>query len=234
MAINQTLSVKVALVIVFILFKHLLFAQSELQNKNPESETYRLKKYNLSDYSMNFQNRYFEEQLYFKSSFPSLVNNSSPFFYQKNTTLSNFSFSINKFEATMPGLGSVTHYTSLIRWNAGKKTNFEFGAGLANQNTVFDPFVANYQFSFKAAAEYSFNHRLSTYLYGQYVTQPINKHDNYFDPLIYNNPFFIQSEIGAGVKAGFKKTNVDFKINSIYDKTSGGMTPVNSKIQIEF
>lgn len=234
MTINQTLSIKVSLAIFFLLFYHLLFAQSESQEKNPAIELYRLEKYYLFDNSMNFQSGYFEEQLYFKSLFPSSENYNSPSFYQKNTTLTNFSFSQYKFESKMPALGSVTHYTNQIKWNAGKKTNFEFGAGLAMQNTIFDPFISNYQFSFKAAVEYSFNDWLSAYFYGQYVTKPINKPDDYFDPFMYHNPMFIQSEIGAGVKAGFKKTNVDFQINSNYDKEFGGVIPVNSKIKIGF
>jgi len=51
---------------------------------------------------------------------------------------------------------------------------------------------------------------------------------------MHNNPLFIQPEIGAGVKGGIKKTNVDFQINSIYDTNFGGMAPVNSKIKIGF
>lgn len=134
----------------------------------------------------------------------------------------------------MPGLGSITHYTNQLRLNTGKNTSFEFGAGLAMQNSIIDPFIPNYQFSFRLAVEYNFNERLSAYFYGQYITNPINKPGDYFDPLIHNNPFFIQSEIGAGLQAGFKKTNVDFKINSIYDTKFGGITPVNSKIRIDF
>ena len=140
----------------------------------------------------------------------------------------------NKIESLLPGLGSYSQYTNQFRWNAGKKITVDFGAGLVMQNTVFDPFIPNYQISFRAALEYSFNDWLSAYLYGQYITQPLNKPDDYFDPVMHNNPLFIQSEIGTGVKAGFKKTNVDFQINSIYDGKFKGMTPINSKIKIGF
>jgi len=234
MSLKQTIPIKAALVIVHLFFCHLIFAQTENQNITKEQEPVRLKKYGLFDNSLNFQYGYFTEQQYFNSHFPAFENYNSASFFHKNTSNYNFSISQNKFESIMPGLGSITHYTNQIRWNAGKKTTLDFGAGLAMQNTVFDPFIPNYQFSFRAALEYSFNDWLNGYFYGQYVTKPINKPDDYFDPFMHNNPLFIQSEIGAGVKAGFKRTNVDFQINSIYDAKSGGMTPVNSKIKIAF
>jgi hypothetical protein len=182
---------------------------------------------------LNYQPGYFAEPFSFNPPFPAFGNYNPNLFFQKNTP-AGFSFSQNKFGSIMPGLGSITHYTNQLRWNAGKKTTLDLGAGLAIQNTVFDPFIPNYQFSFRAALEYSFNDWLSAYFYGQYVTKPINKPDDYFDPLIYKNPLFIQTEIGAGMKAGFKKSNIDFQINSTYDSKFGGMTPVNSKIKIGF
>jgi hypothetical protein len=134
----------------------------------------------------------------------------------------------------MPGLGSITHYTNRLRWNTDKNATFDFGVGLVMQNSVLDAFIPNYQISFKASLEYNFNDRWIAYFYGQYITKPINKPDGYFDPLIYNNPMFIQSEIGAGVKTGIKKTNIDFQINSLYDKEFGGMIPLNSKLKLGF
>jgi hypothetical protein len=234
MSLKQTMSIKAVTAIFLHLFCHLLYAQSENQNNTIKQEPVRLKKYGLFDNSLNFQYGYFSEQQYFNSPFPAFENYNSASFFHKNTSNYNFSISQNKFESIMPGLGSITHYTNQIRWNAGKKTTLDFGAGLAMQNSVFDPFIPNYQFSFRAALEYSFNDWLSGYFYGQYVTKPINKPDDYFDPFMHNNPMFIQSEIGTGVKAGFKRTNIDLQINSKFDSKFGGMTPVNSKIKIAF
>jgi hypothetical protein len=234
MSLKQNIPLKAAILIVPLLFCHLLYAQTEAQNKTKEQEPVRLKKYNLLDNSLNFQPGYFAEPPYFNSPFPAFENYNPASFFNKNAPVANFSFSQNKFESIMPGFGSITHYTNQIRWNAGKKTALDFGAGLAMQNTIIDPFIPNYQISFRAALEYTFNDWLSAYFYGQYITKPINKPDDYFDPFMHNNPLYIQSEIGAGVKAGFKKTNIDFQINSIYDTKIGGMTPVNSKIKIGF
>ncbi len=234
MSLNQTIKIKAAILIIHMLFCHLLFAQTKNQNITKEQEPLRLKKYNLFDNSLNFQPGYFAESSYFNAPFPAFEFYNPASFFNKNAPIVNFSFSLNKFESVMPGLGSIAHYTNQLRWNAGKKTTLDFGAGLAMQNTVFDPFIPNYQISFRAALEYTFNDWLSAYFYGQYVTKPINKPDDYFDPLIYKNPLFIQTEIGAGMKAGFKKSNIDFQINSIYDSKIGVMTPVNSKIKIGF
>lgn len=234
MSQNLTLPIKVISVIVLLLFYQMLFAQPESDTKNLDKKQYQIKNYNLFDNPIYFQSGYSGEQLYFNSQFPSLENHNSAFLFQKKSSPANFSISQNKFVSTMPGLGSITHYTNQLRLKTGEKTYFEFGAGLAMQNTIIDPFIPNYQFSFRVAMEYNFNKRLSAYFYVQYITDPINKPDVYSDPLIQNNPFFIQSEIGAGVKAGLKNTSFDFKINSIYDTKFGGMTPVNSKIRIEF
>ncbi len=234
MLLNRNLPIKVISAFVNLLFYQLLFAQSESDTKNLDKEQYQIKNYKLFENSIIFQSGYFGEQRYFDSPFPTLKNFNSASFFQKNSTTTNFLISQNKFESIMPGLGSVTHYTNQLRLNAGKNTSFEFGTGLAIQNTIFDPFIPNYQISFRAALEYSFNDWLSGYFYGQYITKPLNKPADYFDPLMHNNPMFIQSEIGAGLKAGFKKTNIDFQINSIYDSKYGGLTPVNSKIKIGF
>jgi hypothetical protein len=234
MTLKQTIQKIAAIVIVHLLFCHLIFAQTENQNNTIKQEPIRLKKYGLFDNSLNSQSGYVVDPLNFNSPFSAFENyNFAPFFH-KNAPIANFSITQNKFESIMSGLGSITHYTNQLQWKAGKKTTFDFGAGLAIQNSIIDPIIPNYQISFRAALEYSFNDWLSGYFYGQYITKPLNKPADYSDPLMHNNPMFIQSEIGAGVKAGFKKTNIDFQINSIYDSKYGGLTPVNSKIKIGF
>jgi hypothetical protein len=183
---------------------------------------------------LNYQPGYFIEPTFINSPFPAFENYNPTSFFQNNATTSKFSFSQNKIESIMPGLGSYAHYTNQFHWTTGKKAALDFGAGLVMQNTSIDPFIPNYQISFRAVFEYTLNDWLSAYFFGQYITKPFNKPDDYFDPLMHNNPLFIKSEIGAGMKAGFKKTNIDFQINSIYDTKIEGMTPVNSKIRIEF
>ncbi|MCA1760319.1 MAG: hypothetical protein LC658_11175 [Bacteroidales bacterium] len=234
MSLKQTILIKAAIVIVHLLFCHLLFAQTEAQNITIDKEQYQLKKYNLFDNSLNYQPGFFIEPTFFNSPFPAIENYNPASFFQNNATTTKFSFSQNKIESIMPGLGLYSHYTNQFRWNVGKKTTLDFGAGLVMQNTIIDPFIPNYQISFRAVFEYTLNDWLSAYFFGQYITKPFNKPGDYFDPFMHNNPLFIQSEIGAGMKTGFKKTNIDFQINSIYDTKFGGMTPVNSKIRIEF
>lgn len=232
MSLKHTILTK-AVIIVHLLLGNLLFAQTEAQNKIIDKELYHLKKYNLFDNSFYYQPGYFIEPTFINSPFPAFENYNPASFFQNNATTSKFSFSQIKNESIMPGLGSYSHYTNQFRWNVGKKT-VDFGAGLVMQNTIIDPFIPNYQISFRAVFEYTLNDWLSAYFFGQYITKPFNKPDDYVDPLMHNNPLFIQSEIGAGMKAGLKKTNIDFQINSIYDTKIGGMTPVNSKIRIEF
>jgi len=51
MSLNQTIRIKVAIVIIHLLFYHMIFAQTENQNNTIEQEPVRLKKYNLLDNS---------------------------------------------------------------------------------------------------------------------------------------------------------------------------------------
>ena len=153
MSLNQTIPIKAANVIIHLLFCHLLFAQTEYQNTIKEQEPLRLKKYNLLDNSLNYQPGYFAEPSDFNPSFPAFENYNPNLFFKKYSPAASFSFSQNKFGSIMPGLRSITHYTNNLRWNAGKKTTLDFGAGLAMQNTIFDPFVPNFQISFRAALD---------------------------------------------------------------------------------
>ena len=52
--------------------------------------------------------------------------------------------------------------------------------------------------------------------------------------MMYRNPLFLQSEVGAGLKRKTKNVNTKFHINSIYDNNLKQFTPVNSKISFGF
>src|SRR5690606_20367863 len=115
-----------------------------------------------------------------------------------------------------PGLGSVEHFKTNFKLNSGNRFKYKLGVGLAMQNSVFTTNSLNYQFTFDAIIEYSFSQRISGYIYGQILTNPINNPDFKNDPLIFNNPLFLQNEVGLGVKAHLNKSTLDFKLLSGY------------------
>ncbi len=134
----------------------------------------------------------------------------------------------------MPQLGSVEHYSNHFRWDAGSKTEMDIGAGLAMQNTIMNLFAPNYQFTFKGSAGYAYNDWITVYLYGQYLTAPLNKPDHYFDPFMHFNPLFLQNEVGAGMYTTYKKSRIDLQIFSIYGSDFKDAKPVYSKLRIGF
>jgi len=217
-------------------FNQLIFAQTEIQSLQLDQDSIRLKKYDLFDDLSVFPVPGTGENRFFNLVSPGLKNFQSGFDIGTKQLPETFSVSQNRFETELPGLGSIEHFTNQFRWNAGSRVAVDFGAGLAIQNTIMNPLVPNYQLSFRASVEYSFNDWLSAYLYGQYITKPLNKPGDYFDPFMYNNPLFLQNEIGAGMKANFNKTHIGFEIYSMpgQEFKSVRLRPTNSRITIGF
>jgi hypothetical protein len=236
MASKQIRHQKAVIFIFQLLFCQFLFAQSEPQVLMPEQDSIPFKKYTLFDNLSGVQLLYPGEYRFSNPQNSAFRNIQPEFEFGKESLSQPFSISQKKFESVLPGLGSIEHFSNQFRWNAGKRVAVDFGAGLVLQNTVMNPDILNYQVSFRAAIEYSFNDWLSAYIYGQYITKPINKPDDYFDPFMHSNPLFLQNEIGAGVKANFKKTYIGFEVYSLpgQEFKSDWLKPTNSRITIGF
>lgn len=142
------------------------------------------------------------------------------------------SFSQIKSSSELTGLGYYEHFINNFSFEKDKFT-FELGFGLASQTTLLMT-TPVYQATFSASIEYSVTRWLDAYLFGQYVTKPLNRANDFFDLFLHNNPLFLQSEIGGGLKTNFKKVNADLKIYSIYQNKSKKFRPVNSVFSIEF
>jgi hypothetical protein len=216
-----------------LLFCQMLVAQPESRLIFLKQDSIRLMRYTLYDNITVFPLYDSEASLQLRP-FNFNYNYFQPLYKLDKDPNTAFSFSQSRFVSELTGLGSVEHYSNQISWNAGSKTKIELGAGLAIQNTIMNLFVPNYQLSFKGVFEYSFNDWISVYLYGQYLTAPINKPDNYFDPFMHNNTLFLQNEVGAGINTTYKKSRIDLHIFSIYGSDFKEVTPVHSKIRIGF
>ena len=236
MASKQIMHLKAVIFIFQLLLCQILFAQSENRVLMPEQDSIQFKKYTLFDNLSGFHPSYQGENRFFSPQNPAFGNVQTEFDFGRESPSKIFSISQSKFETVLPGLGSIEHFASQFRWNAGNRVTVEFGAGLALQNTIMNPNIPNYQLSLRAAIEYSFNDWLSAYIYGQYITKPINKPDDYFDPFMHSNPLFLQNEIGAGVKANFNKAYIGIEIYSMPGQKfkSPLFRPTNSRITIGF
>lgn len=226
----------VIILVAFLWFNQFLSAQTEINPLRVQQDSIQLKKYNLFDDLSVFSVPDTRGTWFFSPEPPGFKNLQYGFEFIQKQPSKIISVSQTKFETIMPGLGSIEHFTNQFRWNAGNKLVVDFGAGLAIQNTVINPLYPNYQLSFRASIEYSFNDWLNAYLYGQYITKPLNKPDDYFDPLLHNNPLFLQNEIGAGMKTNFNKTHIGFEIYSMpgQEFKSVQLRPTNSRITIGF
>jgi hypothetical protein len=216
-----------------LLLFQVLFAQPEYMLLTPRQDTLRLMRYNLYD-NLSKSSLFDAATTTLSVPFEFNYNNFQPNFNFGKDHSRSFSFSQSKTISEMPGLGSVEHFSNHVRWDAGSKTKIDFEAGLASQNTIMNLFVPNYQLSFKGSIEYAYNDWITAYLYGQYLTAPLNKPDDFFDPFIHNNPLFLQNEAGAGIYTTYKKSRIDLQIFSIYGSDFKDMRPVHSKLRIGF
>jgi hypothetical protein len=224
---------KTCIFVIELLFCQMLVAQPESRFIFPKQDSIRLVRYNLYDHITVFP-LYDSEAILQSRPFNINFNNFQHLLKLDKNPNTAFSFSQSTFIAELPGLGSVEHFSNEFGWNAGSKTKFELGAGLAIQNTIMNLFVPNYQLSFKGVIEYSFNDWISVYMYGQYLTAPINKPDDYFDPFMHYNPLFLQNEVGTGINTTYKNSRIDLSIFSIYGSDSKDVRPVYSKLRIGF
>jgi hypothetical protein len=189
-------------------------------------------------------------ELFIKFQFPSKINfkttldynsfiydfekRNQTYFLKPADRINNFIFNQYKTENEFPGLGNSQLFNNQAMWDLGNNFRLGLETGLAIQNTTFDPFVPKYQLSFGFTIDYAINNRLSAYLFGRYITSPLNKPADYFDPFMYNNSLFLQSVTGAGLKSNIKNKFIDFQIMSGYDPHMKMMNNFNSKLKIKF
>ena len=143
-------------------------------------------------------------------------------------------FSQKKAVAEISGLGTSEWLNNGIFLQSGERFTLGIEGGLAIQNTVINPRIPNYQYTLGVSVSFAINDNLDGYFFGRYISEPFNKPDDYFDPFMYNNPLFLQSGTGAGLKSNIKNKIVDFQIMSGYDHQLKNMNNFNSKLQIKF
>lgn len=230
MNLNRTAKQKIYIFLFHIFICFSIFAQTEDAAKLKSYEIKTLQELYLPPFSTDLQPNYL-----YNPSFQNPINQSNALFKAPETaSLTRFSFSQNKTDNYFPGLGSYEFYNNTFNYMINNNTSVDFGIGLARQNSILYAAKPNYQIGFQASVEFAVTSKLDAFVYGQYFTSPINKSKDFFDPLIYKNPLFLQSEVGAGIKRDYKNVNAKFQVNSTYDNRSMQFTPINSKISIGF
>lgn len=142
-----------------------------------------------------------------------------------------------KMDVKMTNMGEYQHYKNTLVYSPDDKLSFRLGGGLLQQNTLMSGNREIYRFTFHSSVEYELTSWLSAYLYGQYVSNPVNGPGNLYDPVQYMNPLFLQTETGGGLKAKYKNIEAGVGMKAIYDTQFNQSNPVKSmdtKIRIGF
>lgn len=144
---------------------------------------------------------------------------------------------IKKFETDyFLNLGGFENYTYIVDIQATRNTNIRFDFGLIKQYSNFSAQSPNFHLNFGTQVEQKINSWLYLYKFGKYLTKPINQNKQ-FDPIIYMNPMFKQSEIEIGLRTKYKNLEADFGTKTIFDtqfQKSKPLNLMNSKINIGF
>ena len=224
---------KFLIIFAFLLDNHFLFAQNENEVITVTKEqTAAIKPDNklLLDEELNSINIDEVELKLLESTKKSTkLFNSKPlkddkYLLKKTVQLSVFSIAQNKIESQSIGLGNYSLFNNNFIYNYNNRLSLRFGLGLLKQSSVINYLNPSIHYNLNSYLEYKFTDHLSLYMYGQYLGADLNNSANHFDPLIYNNPLFIHTEVGAGLKAEYKFLKLDVGMKALqenmFDKKS--------------
>ncbi len=230
---------KTAIAIFHVLVMHIFSvgftqAQTESQLRISGKDSTKTKSTNFFNELQPTKNLNLNLTSQFKTYFPNFINQTPVFQFLQPVSKSSFSFNQKYTEINMSGLGTSQWFNNQLVLKAGEKIMLGLEGGLVIQNTVLNPWVPNYQFSLGVSVDFAITDKLNAYVFGRYISDPINKPKDYFDPFMYNNSLFLQSGTGAGIKTNMKNRLIDFQIMSGYDHQLKTMNNFNSKLRIEF
>ncbi len=214
-----------------------LFAQTEQTFKLKQQEFY--SPINIAPLSVKFNDQLpeFESLGYIKSLSFDTLNKSNELYFTKLTNSNAFSFNQVKEENTFIGLGTYEHFKNNFTFKRKNRLLINFEIGLVKQNTIQSFDNINFHISVRTLIEYKITKTLSAYMYGQYITLPLNKNISSYDSFFYMNPLFPQTEIGAGLKATYKNLKTDVGMKSIHSNQFNQIKSINTmdtKITIGF
>lgn len=212
----------------------LIQAQTESQLRFPEKDSTKIKTTGFFKETQPTESLNLNLTYQFNIAFPDNKNQAPVFQFQQPVSKSAFSINQKYTGINMNGLGTSQWFNNQLFLKTGRKVTFGFEGGLAIQNTVLNPWFPNYQYTLGVSVDFAITDNLNAYVLGRYISDPLNKPKDYFDPFMYNNSLFLQSGTGAGIKTNMKNRLIDFQIMSGYDHQLKTMNNFNSKLRIEF
>ena len=227
---------RILLLATHLLLVSILFAQSEQKIKLNLPEFYN--PINIVPLSFQFDHQFTESNNFTLVKPTNLDTTPGLTLYQsKKTQLRNISFTQEKSEDLIIELGNYEHYKNSFTYNKNNKVLFDFEVGLIKQSTVQNFDDIDFHLSVRTLIEYKISKKISAYMYGQYITSPLNKTEISFNSDSYMNPLFLQTETGTGLKATYKNVKANVGMKSIYDTQFNHLKSINTmdtKITIGF
>ncbi|SHF51473.1 hypothetical protein SAMN05444483_101412 [Salegentibacter echinorum] len=145
-----------------------------------------------------------------------------------------FSIKQHKEEDFNAALGQKRYFRSYLNYDH-KRIHFEMGAGPITQSSYLNPMVVDQLIGADARFEYALNKTFSLYAFGRFVSKSLNKKD--FKSFYAVEPFFYNSEVGAGIKGSFNNLKIDLGTRTALDapvNQVGPKTRINSSFSLEF
>jgi len=205
-----------------------LFAQTEQNLKLNQQELYFSIDNTPFSVKLNYQQPEFGTLKYIKSLRIDTSYKSIELHLTKLTNSNVFSFNQEKREDTFIGLGKYEHFKNNFTFIRKDKLLINFEIGLVKQSTIQSFDNTNFHLSMRTLIEYKITKTLSAYMYGQYITSPLNKNKSSFDSFSFMNPLFLQTEIGTGLRASYKNFKTDVGMKSIRDNQFNQIKPIST------
>ncbi|CDF78123.1 hypothetical protein BN863_4110 [Formosa agariphila KMM 3901] len=109
--------------------------------------------------------------------------------------------------------------------------------GTVEQQSFFSPLPPNIHLYYRAEVSYGISNYVQPYIYTQHLSAPINQNSGIDNDNLRLNPFFMQSEIGTGIKTEIKGYFLETGVRTMTDPTldnQASKTQVFSKFSTRF
>ncbi|MHA7941984.1 hypothetical protein ACJOV8_002810 [Formosa sp. 3Alg 14/1] len=109
--------------------------------------------------------------------------------------------------------------------------------GTVEQQSFFSPLPPNIHLYYRAEISYAISNYLQPYMYTQHLSSPINQNPGIDNDNLRLNPFFMQSEIGTGIKTEVKGYYIETGVRTMTNPTldsQTSQTQVFSKLSTRF
>ncbi|MDW5287504.1 hypothetical protein [Formosa sp. PL04] len=96
--------------------------------------------------------------------------------------------------------------------------------GPVTQQSFFSPLPPNIHLYYRAEISYAISDYVQPYIYTQHLSAPLNQNSSIEDDNLRLNPFFMQSEIGTGVKTEVNGYLLETGVRTMTDPTLDAQT----------